>query len=276
MFEHILVAVDFSPAWQRLEAQLERVRALGCRRLTLVHVIASGYTQAPEVTHREHYEQRLGEVADSLSARGFQVDTEVCVGLVAAELGRVAREREAGVILAGSHGHSTLRDLLLGSTVLDLARRIERPLLLAPTDETAVLPQKAVCRPLLAIDGSAAAAGAEAVFLKLLPQCQPGVVVSVGRWEGRPEYEDQHRRIEAHVAALGEQAPAEGFETVLLGKGRPAEEIARVAEEKGADLIIIGRRGHNPMTDLLLGSTAEAVCRDARRLVLLVPERVSG
>jgi nucleotide-binding universal stress UspA family protein len=272
MFEHILVAVDFSPGWERLEAQLDRMKALGCKRLTLVHVIASGYTLAPEVTHRAHYEQRLADAAQRLRAGGFEVDTEVSVGLVAAELARLARERQAGAILAGSHGHSTLRDLLLGSTVLDLARRADRPLLLSPTAEGAVLAAGASCRPLLATDGSAAAAGAEAVFLELLSHCGSGVVVSVGRWEGHPEHEDERGRIEAHVAALAERAPAQGFETVLLGKGRPAEEIAGVAEEKSADLIIVGKRGHNPMTDLLLGSTAEAVCRNARRLVLLVPE----
>lgn len=271
MFEHILVAVDFSPAWQRLEPQLNRLKALGCRRLTLVHVIASGYTQAPELAHREHYEQRLAEVSEALRTRGFEVHTEVCVGQVAAELKRVARERHADVILAGSHGHNSLRDFLLGNTVLDLARQSDRPLLLAPTDASVVLPETPVCRPLLATDGSAAAAGAETAFIKLLPYCQQGVLVSVGRWEEKPGHEQERARIEAHVKALAAQARAPGFETVLLGRGRPSEEIARVAEEKSADLIIVGKRGHNPVTDLLLGSTAEAVCRSARRLVLLVP-----
>ncbi|OOG23889.1 universal stress protein UspA [Thioalkalivibrio denitrificans] len=272
MFEHILVAVDFSPSWERLKAQLDRLRVLGCRRLTLVHVIASGYTQAPELTHRDHYQQRLDQVAESLRERDFEVETEVCVGLVAAELRRAAREREAGVILAGSHGHRILRDLLLGSTVLDLARQADRPLLLAPTDESVVLPGTRVCRPLLATDGSAAAAGAEAAFLDLLSLCQPGLVVSVGRWAEHSGHDDEQARIQAHVAELAERVPAGAFETLLPGKGRPAEEIARVAEERAADLIIVGKRGHNPMVDLLLGNTAEAVCRNARRLVLLVPD----
>ncbi|MFN2349209.1 MAG: universal stress protein [Thioalkalivibrio sp.] len=273
MFEHILVAVDFSPAWQRLKAQLDRLKALGCRRLTLVHVIASGYTQAPELAHREHYEQRLTEASEALRAQGFEVHAEVCVGQVAVELKRVARERHAGVILAGSHGHSTLRDLLLGSTVLELARQTDRPLLLAPIDESVALPVTPVCRPLLATDGSAAASGAEAAFIKLLSHCQRGVLVSVGRWEEKSGHEEERSRLEAHVKALAAQAPAAGFESVLLGRGRPSEEIARVAEEKSADLIIVGKRGHNPLTDMLLGSTAEAVCRSARRLVLLVPSR---
>jgi nucleotide-binding universal stress UspA family protein len=272
MFEHILVAVDFSPSWQRLEAQLKRLKALGCRRLTLTHVIASGYAQAPELTHREHYEQRLAGIAEALRIQGFEVDVEVSVGQVAAELKRVARERQAGVILAGSHGHSTLRDLLLGSTVLELARQTDRPLLLVPTDTSVVLPETPVCRPLLATDGSAAAAGAESVFLNLLSHCQRGVLVSVGQWEAEPGHGEDQARLQAHADALAARASAPGFETVLIGKGKPSEAIARVAEDKSADLIIVGKRGRNPVTDLLLGSTAEALCRSARRLVLLVPE----
>ncbi|TVR67804.1 MAG: universal stress protein [Candidatus Competibacteraceae bacterium] len=272
MFEHILVAVDFSPAWARLESHLERLRALGCQRLTLVHVLVSGYTQVPEVGHGPHYEKRLEASGAGLRKKGFEVDIEICAGSVTGELQRVARARGAGVILAGSHGHSALRDLFLGNTVLDLARRTDRPLLLAPTDAEVALAAAPVCRPLLATDGSDAAAGAEQAFLRVLPRCRRGVVVAVGRWERRREYAHEQAVLEAHVAALADRAGARGFESVLLGRGRASAEIARVAEEHDVDLVIVGKRGHNPVTDLLLGSTAEAVCRDARRLTLLVPQ----
>lgn len=271
MFEHILVAVDFSPAWARLESQLERLRALGCRRLTLAHVLAEGYTRAPEVGHGPYYEERLDRIAATVREQGLDADTAVGVGNVVTELERIAAERGAGVILAGSHGHRTLHDLFLGSTVLDLARRARRPLLLAPTDRDIELEAKPVCRPLLATDGSKAAAAAEVVFLQVLPRCRRGVVVCVGRWDAEPERESERATIEAHLAQLAKQAGEPGFDTVLLGQGKPSVEIGRIAEEKGADLLIIGKRGRNPVTDRLLGSTAEAVCRQARRLTLLVP-----
>ena len=47
--------------------------------------------------------------------------------------------------------------------------------------------------------------------------------------------------------------------------------MAETAREASADLTVIGKRGRNPMADLLLGSTAEAVARRARRPVLMVP-----
>lgn len=273
MFEHILVAADFSPAWTRLESQLERLRALGCRRLTLAHVLVEGYTRAPESGHAGHYEQRLEELAAHLREQGFETDTAVRVGAVAPELERLAAERGAGVILAGTHGHSTLRDLFLGSTVRDLARRARRPLLLAPVHSEVAPGTEPVCRPLLATDGSNAARTAEEVFVQLLPACGRGVVVSVGRWEGDPSREEEHREIAAHVRELAERGGEDAFDTVLPGQGRPSVEIGRIAEERGADLVIVGKRGRNPVADLLLGSTAEAVCRHARRLTLLVPAR---
>lgn len=271
LFEHILVAVDFSPAWSRRETQLERLRALGCRRLTLVHVLVEGYTRAPELGHVAHYEQRLEALATHLREHGFEADTVVRTGTVAAEQEQRAAERGAGMILAGSHGHGTLGDLFLGSTVLDRARHARRPLLLAPTDEQDVLDTDPTCRPLLATDGSSAARPAEELFLRLLPACGPGVLVSVGRWNDAPGREGERRAIEAHVQDLVREAGEGAIETVLPGQGKPSVEIGRIAEERGADLVIIGQRGGNPITDLVLGSTAAAVCRHSRRLTLLVP-----
>lgn len=270
-FDHILVAVDFSPAGERLHGQLSRLRVLGCRRLTLLHVMASSYGRVPDVGNRDHYEQRLDALAASLRESDFEVATEVCVGPVVSEVLRVARERSVDVILAGSHGHSTLRDLFLGSNVLDLIRHAERPILLAPTDQSVILPTTEVCRPLLATDGSTAAWGAEETFLSLLRHCRRGVVVSIGRWDDRLEYDSQRVDIETHIEALAKRASEPGFDAILLGQGKPSVEIHRIAAERDADLIIVGKRGSNPITDLLLGSTAEAVCRHAERLVLIVP-----
>lgn len=273
MLKHILAAVDFSPAWPQLAAQLARLPALGCRRVTLAYVIAEGYTQAPEVSHREYYEQKLAETATRLKQdTGLEVDWTVRVGPVARELVAAAGEQGAGSILAGSQGHGVIRELLLGSTVLDLARVADRPLLLAPINGEAAKPLDHICRPLLATDGSSAASGAEAAFLRFLPECSGGAVVSVGPWLECTGPGDSRACIEGHIAGLRERAGrSDAFAVELVEEGRPSAEIARMAQERDADLIILGRRGHNRMTELLLGSTAEGVCRASGRLVLLVP-----
>jgi nucleotide-binding universal stress UspA family protein len=55
-----------------------------------------------------------------------------------------------------------------------------------------------------------------------------------------------------------------------LGKGIPAEEILRVAEEEGVDLIVIGSRGLSGVKAFLLGSVSDKVSHHAKCPVLIV------
>lgn len=52
-------------------------------------------------------------------------------------------------------------------------------------------------------------------------------------------------------------------------EGHAADVLLRAAEASHADLIIVGRRGHGHLADLLLGSIAESVVRRAKRPVLV-------
>lgn len=55
-----------------------------------------------------------------------------------------------------------------------------------------------------------------------------------------------------------------------VGYGRPADEIVRVARELGADLIVIGSHGVDPVAHLFVGSVAERVVRNATCPVTVV------
>jgi nucleotide-binding universal stress UspA family protein len=59
--------------------------------------------------------------------------------------------------------------------------------------------------------------------------------------------------------------------TVLL-QGEPAGQIVAHADEIGADLIVVGSRGHGAVAIALLGSVSRAVLHKARRPVLIVRE----
>jgi nucleotide-binding universal stress UspA family protein len=54
-----------------------------------------------------------------------------------------------------------------------------------------------------------------------------------------------------------------------------AEKITEQAERLGAELIVLGSQGHGKLRQLLLGSVADAVLRNARVPVLIVPARSS-
>lgn len=47
--------------------------------------------------------------------------------------------------------------------------------------------------------------------------------------------------------------------------------ICRVATERGCDLIVVGRRGLNPLVELVFGSVSEGVMKRAKQPVLVVP-----
>jgi nucleotide-binding universal stress UspA family protein len=75
--------------------------------------------------------------------------------------------------------------------------------------------------------------------------------------------------------ALEDRAPKEGPfarvpRRVVLGRGTPAEEIIRLAQELKVDLIVIATHGHTGIKHLLLGSVAERVVRHAVVPVLVV------
>ena len=56
----------------------------------------------------------------------------------------------------------------------------------------------------------------------------------------------------------------------LVVRGSPAKTIASQARERGADLIVVGTHGRTGLARMLLGSTAEALLRQAPCQVLVV------
>ena len=55
--------------------------------------------------------------------------------------------------------------------------------------------------------------------------------------------------------------------------GKPSEEIARMAVDRDADLIVVGRHGQGWVDSITTGSTAASLCEIARRPVLMVPRQ---
>ena len=64
----------------------------------------------------------------------------------------------------------------------------------------------------------------------------------------------------AYLAKRAEELRSEGF-TVdhLLALGEPADEMIKVANAQGVDLIAMSTHGHRFISDLLYGSTADKV-----------------
>jgi len=61
--------------------------------------------------------------------------------------------------------------------------------------------------------------------------------------------------------------------TPLVREGTAWEEIHKIADELGSDLIVIGTHGRRGITHALLGSVAEKIIRTATRPVLTIRKR---
>lgn len=76
------------------------------------------------------------------------------------------------------------------------------------------------------------------------------------------------REVMAHARAACEGLPCEVHEEIL--EGAPDAAILRVAEARQSDLIVLGTRGLNSISSLLLGSTSQKVAASAPCPVMIV------
>ena len=264
MFKHILVAVDFSSAWPLLRQRLEKLAAWDAERITLMHVLSSRYPATAEETHRAHYETRLAELAGELATPALTVDAQVRAGEPGAVLAKAAQKLGADLLLLGCRGHSRWYEFFLGSTALDAARLAPCPVWLEPIDEDQ--PSRGLQMMMLATDGSQSVAGAESLARELAPRFQRTVAVTAtcASESCEREVNDAQQHMESLTAQIN------GLETRVLD-GDPRYATVAEAKKENADLIVIGKRGRNPIQELLLGSTAESIARGARCSVLVVP-----
>ncbi len=82
---------------------------------------------------------------------------------------------------------------------------------------------------------------------------------------------NEMREDRAYLEAVRQRFEAAGIhaEAVLLN-GEPADEIVKLGEDRGADLIAMSTHGHRFLGDLIFGSTAHKVRHTAQVPVLLV------
>ncbi len=104
MFENIILATDLSPAWDEIVACAGELKALGCSRVILTHVITLKFLMGMEGKLESEAWPKLERQAAQLEAQGLQVTMEMPSGLPAYSLQEVARCCGADLILVGSPG----------------------------------------------------------------------------------------------------------------------------------------------------------------------------
>jgi nucleotide-binding universal stress UspA family protein len=238
-----------------------------------------GASLAPEldaaITAYAHDTMR--EVVERLGASGTSVEGLVLRGRAASEIIDAARDFRADLVIVGSRGHGSIASLLLGSVSSEVVDHASCPVLVA---RTATLSQV-----VFATDESPSAQAAEgllarwAIFVAdVVHPWTTGIAPTMYRRVLDAYAADMRQaKIEHERAAADATARLRDAGRVVVAEmrhGDAAGEIVAVAEQRGADLIILGSRGRTGLTRLLLGSVARNVLSGSTASVLIVRDAV--
>jgi len=80
-------------------------------------------------------------------------------------------------------------------------------------------------------------------------------------------------RSRAAEAFFGALSTSEVEHRMITVEGHPAREILRVADDEDAAFVVVGNGLHSTMPETFLSSVAHELTHDARRPLIIVPER---
>jgi nucleotide-binding universal stress UspA family protein len=239
---------------------------------------------SPEIESqiRQQLESDVDTVVRRLKAANIEAEAVLVRGRPATAIVDEARSFSPDLVVAGSRGHGPIATLLLGSVSAEIVDHAPCPVLVArrPVAE----------RVLLAADGSAFAAHAEAIVadwpmfeeseirvVSVADVVRPwhtGLAPSMYRQvseaytrdlaQAKTEHDAVARKAVDTLVAAGRRAHAE------LRVGDAAAEIVDEASSWGADLVVLGSRGLTGLSRIVLGSVARNVLQGTRSSVLIV------
>ncbi len=214
----------------------------------------------------------------------LQAQVEVVTGKPAVEILRVACERACDLIVMSTHGRSGPQKMFFGSTADGVLRATTVPVLLTPADDTCLVTIDALARRaahvLVPVDFSAATTHQVHVARKVAEALKLPMIFAhvVEPLQGPVPLEfdvskltsERQSRAQAALDAIGAATPAEIGADTLIVAGNPADEIARIARERHAGLIVLGLHS-SPFPGPRMGSVTYRVLCMAPVLTLALP-----
>jgi nucleotide-binding universal stress UspA family protein len=273
---NVLVCVDRDHALEDLLIAFRwGVRVGPADRVVVLHVVPKvSWLRAvsrvdPTVSERlaalpRQADELLSEVEGFLTKEGLVAERVLREGDPATEILRLARDRDASLIVMGALGRKDVENFLLGSVSQKVKRHTERDLFVVrgrgPTAEgrfTAIL----------AVDGSRDSLEAVHSFATKMDVVLADIhvvhVVEHPTPVGPPGEPDEA------VARAEDILGDEGLScTSEVRRGRPASQILACAREREARIIAVGARGLGAMAGALIGSVSERVLHHAPCAVL--------
>ncbi len=251
-FRNILFATDFSAESMHALPYLTGIAAKVGSSVHLCHIIAPNplVAGAPEAAPylyeaaKKQASEDLTKLARSPELARFNPKVVLASGLIEDELLRAVRENDIDLIVAGTHGRTGLRKLLLGSVVEEMCRVATCPVLtvgpgLAPAArvefERIVIPtdlSPESRRILPYVRDMAVEFGAAVAVLHVLPE----------EVASNPDAKALTEPISAAMAHDFEKGLKGCTVECFIGFGETVETILRTARAKKAKLIAMGIR----------------------------------
>ncbi len=313
MLSRILVPLDGSPLAEAILPQVAelanlRKAEIQLLRVALAHAAPGADPVEAQVRAVEEAQTYLTRVEADLTAQGFAVKCTVRYGHAPEEILDHVQAGGADLIAMSTHGRSGLRRWVLGSVAENVVRRSPIPVLLLraqPVEQPAFEDAVASRGPHLAPPADASTtprvrhilcpvalgpaargvleyAGVLAVRfgadLTVLHAIYDPLDVTSSHIPHPPQEQLREEMIRiAEERLRGEMRQTVGSvprASLVVLAGSPVKQIIRFAQERGVDLIVMGRTEQSGLDRLVAGSTTERVVRTAPCPVLTV--RVAG
>lgn len=293
--KNILVPVDFSPGARSALEQAVRLAAFRGASLHILHVIDSVAAASIAAAHGEDFvhfarksEQSAAAALDKWLAQSHVppgVKISIRVGTPIQEILEMDETEKPDLIVAGIAGtHS--QTARAGSVSTKLARKARSRVLLVRADHPHPFKRIVACIDVSDIAKEVAAQAhavalqdkAEVDFLHVwqapwvaMPYMLP---MSAVPEELPPEYLPVLKAaLEGFVKKDEEGVKAN---EVLIQSSNHANGIAEHAQTVGADLIVVGTKGHTTLRNMFMGSTAERLLTHLPCSVLVVRGEVTA
>ena len=289
----ILCAIDLSDFTPTVLAYAVALGRLFKADVSALHVFADWMPPADGSTYphwmlelpqaRAAIKEALDAVLAPFNQSGHTIPLHTTEGDAAKEIVRRATEWNADLIIVGTHGRSGYDRLALGSVAEKVLRKAPCPVLTLPPGCAQSAVDVAFTQILVPTDLSSCSGQALTMGLQLAEQSGGAVtalrVVETIDGENDTDVagafgEVRRRQVAAEERALQETiatlATAGHRVSAVVTVGRPYQEILRLADDRHADLIVMGVQGRGQVDLALLGSTTNQVVRLATCPVLTV------
>jgi nucleotide-binding universal stress UspA family protein len=285
--KRLLVATDFSEQGDRAsEVGLEWAERFG-GEVHWVHgteCLASVTPPAAEPLIASYIEQsrhvgqeRLAAAVARARERGLVSDAHLVDAPVAAGVAELAAELAADCVVVGTHGHTGLSHVLIGSVAERIVRDAPCRVLVVRGNRSPLSERTIVLGDDLTTVSTPARADAEALARELGASLEVVHAVEAGiPYLATLELvlpKEMFGRLHEDAAQRLEQAASESPEIQVsntVTSERPAGAICDLAEKAGSSLAVVGSSSRHGVDRVLLGSVAERVVRRAPCSVLVV------